>query len=83
MQASATQVTAKAFKIVLVTKSKDWRQLITDHLNNELHSEDEASIARMAAKARSYMLIDDILYKKGIVQPLLKCITLGEGKELL
>jgi len=79
LQASATQVTAKAFKIVLVTESKDWRQLITDHLNNELHSEDEASIARMAAKARSYMLIDDILYKKGIVQPLLKCITQGDS----
>ena len=79
MQASATQVTAKAFKIVLVTKSKDWRQLITDHLNNELHSEDEASIARMAARAKSYMLIDNILYKKGVVQPFLRCITQGDS----
>ena len=58
-------------------------QLIIDYLNNVHHSEDEASIVKMAAKARSYMLIDGILYKKGVVQPLLKCITLNEGKELL
>ena len=54
-----------------------------DHLNNVQHSKDEASIARMAAIARSYMLVDRILYKKGVVQPLLKCIAQGEGKELL
>ena len=73
----------KAFKQILITEFEDWRQLIIDKINNVHHSEDEASIARMAAKARSYTLVDGILYKKGIVQPLLKCITQGEGKELL
>ena len=57
--------------------------MIIDHLNNELHSEDEASIARMVARARCYTLIDGMLYKKGVVQPLLKCITQSKGKELL
>ena len=37
----------------------------------------------MAARARSYTLVDGILYKKGRVQLLLKCITHGKGKELL
>jgi hypothetical protein len=37
----------------------------------------------MAARARSYTLVDGILYKKGIVQLLLKHITQGEGKEFL
>jgi hypothetical protein len=78
-----TQAIAKAFKTVLVTESEDWRQLITDYLNNVHHSEDEASTVRMAAKARSYTLVDGILYKKGVLQPLLKCITQNEGKELL
>jgi hypothetical protein len=36
----------------------------------------------MAARARNYTLIDGILYKKGVVQPLLKCIAQGEGKNL-
>jgi len=68
------QVIAKAFKIVLVTESEDWRQLIIDCLNNMHHIEDEASTTRMTARARIYTLIDGILYKKGVVQPLLKCI---------
>jgi hypothetical protein len=63
LQALATQVTAKAFKIVLVTESEDWKQLNIDHLSNIQHSKDEASIARMAAKARNYTLVDGILYK--------------------
>ena len=83
MQVSATQVTTKAFKIVLVTKSEDWRQLIIDCLNNIHHAEDEASTVRMIAGARSYTLINGTLYKKGVVQPLLKCITQSEGKNLL
>ena len=44
---------------------------------------DEASITRMVARARCYTLVNGILYKKGLVQPLVKCITQNEGKELL
>ena len=83
LQAPATQTTAKAFKTILITESEDWRHLIIDYLNNIHHPENEASIAKIAAKARSYTLIDGILYKKGVVQPLLKCITQSEGRELL
>jgi uncharacterized protein YjlB len=75
LQALATQATTKAFKTILITKSEDWRQLITDYLNNVHHSEDEASTIRIAARARSYTLIDGILYKKVVVQLLLKCIS--------
>jgi hypothetical protein len=58
------QATAKEFKTILATKSEDWSQLITDYLNNIHHSEDEARTERMVARARSYTLIDGILYKK-------------------
>ena len=68
MRAPATQVTAKAFKIVLVTESEDWRQLIIDCLNNVHHIEDEASTARMIARARSYTLINGTLYRKVVVE---------------
>ena len=83
LRAPTTQVTTKAFKTVLVTESEDWRQLIIDCLNIVHHTEDEASTSRMIARARSYMLIYGILYKKGVVQPLLKCIPQSEGKNLL
>ena len=65
LQAPATQTTAKAFKTIMITESKDWRHFIKDCLNNIHHLEDEASITRIAARARSYTLIDGILYKKG------------------
>ena len=66
-QAPATQTTTKAFKTILIIESEDWRHLITDYLNNIHHPENEASTAKIAAKARSYTLIDGILYKKGVV----------------
>ena len=83
LQVPATQATTKALKQVLLIESKDWRQLIIAQINNVQHSEDEASIARMAARARSYTLVDGILYKKGVVQLLLKCITQNKGKKFL
>jgi hypothetical protein len=83
LQAPAIELTTKAFKEALVTESKDWRQLIIDQRNNVHHFEDEASVSRMAARARSYTLVDGKLFKKGVVQPLLKCITQSKGKELL
>jgi hypothetical protein len=48
-----------------------------------VHHRDEASEARMTARARSYTMIDGTLYKKGVVQPLVKCISQNEGRELL
>jgi hypothetical protein len=46
-------------------------------------AEDETNAARMDTRARNYTLIDGILYKKGVVQPLVKCISQNEGKEIL
>ena len=76
----ATQSTVMAIKTILVTESEDWRQLIIDCINNVHHTMDEASIARMAARARKYTLVEGILYKKGVVRLLLKCISQSEGK---
>jgi hypothetical protein len=62
---------------------EDWRQPIIDSLNNVDLTDDEASVARMAARARSYTIARGQLYKKGVVQPLLRCISQEEGKALL
>jgi hypothetical protein len=37
----------------------------------------------MEARARNYTIIDGNLYKKEVVQPLLKCISQTKGRELL
>ena len=57
--------------------------MIIDKINGTHHVKDEPSSIRMAARARSYTIVDEALYNKGVVQPLLKCITQNEGKELL
>jgi len=80
LQAPATAVTTKAFKEIPVTESEDWRQLIIDQINNVHHPEDKASASRMAARARSYTIVDITLYKKSIVQPLHKCISQSNFK---
>jgi hypothetical protein len=67
----------------MLTECEDWRQTIIDDLNNVANPENKVSAARMATRARSYNMIEGTLYKKGGVQPLLKCISQGEGKELL
>lgn len=54
-----------------------------DCLSGDSRMEEDAAIARAKARARSYTMMDVVLYKKGVVQPWLKCITQEEGKELL
>jgi len=70
----------KAFKIILVTKSEDRRQLIIDCLNSVHHTKDEVSTARMAARARNYTLIEGILYKKGLSSRYLGAYLKAKGK---
>jgi ribonuclease HI len=74
---------SKTFSEVLLTEFEDWRQPIIDTLNNNYHTKNDAAAERMAARARTYTIIGGQLYKKGVVQPLLKCISQEEGKELL
>jgi len=83
LQSLAIETMVKAFKTILITESEDWRQVIIDHLNNKHLTKDEASTARMDVRARNYTIIDGILYKKGVVQPLLRCVSQSEGSELL
>jgi ribonuclease HI len=83
LRSLATEIVTKAFQKVLLTECEDCRQAIIDSLNNVCTTEDEASEARITARARSYTMIDGTLYKKGVVQPLLRCITQSEGRELL
>jgi len=83
LEAPATESLPKAFCSVLLTEGEDWRQVIADSLNGKTATEDEAVTKRIEARARNYTIIDENLYKKGVVQPLLKCISQTKGRELL
>jgi hypothetical protein len=78
-----TKGLTKAFLEVLFIKFEDWRQPIIDSLNNVHLTDDEASAARMATRARSYIIVGSQLYKIGVVHHLLRCISQEEGKALL
>jgi hypothetical protein len=46
-------------------------------------AEDGVTNKRVAIRARNYHLIDGNLYRTGVCAPLLKCISVTEGKQLL
>jgi hypothetical protein len=63
----ATKGLTKAFLEVLLTEFEDWRQPIIDSLNNIHLTDDEASAARVATRARSYTIVGGQLYNKEVV----------------
>jgi hypothetical protein len=46
-------------------------------------AEDGIIDKRVAIRARNYHIIDGNFYRKGVCAPLLKCISVTEGKQLL
>lgn len=63
--------------------AEDWRTPITLYLLGHYHPTDQAEAKRMKYWSRGFTTIEGQLYRKGISQPLLKCITKIEGRELL
>ena len=63
--------------------AKDWRGPITLYLQGHYHPSDQSEAKRLKHRSRDFVIIDGQLYKKGIRQPMLKCITEAEGIELL
>jgi hypothetical protein len=62
---------------------KDWRAPITLYLQGHYHPSDCNEAKRLKHRRRDFAIINCQLYKKGISQPMLKCITETEGLELL
>ncbi|XP_017216818.2 uncharacterized protein LOC108194379 [Daucus carota subsp. sativus] len=57
-----------------ITSQDDWRTPIIQHIKGTLNLEDKAEQRKIAFKARNYCLISDQLYRRALVEPLLKCI---------
>ena len=53
------------------------------YLHGHYELEDEVNEVKMKHRIRNYKIINNQLYKQGICEPLLKCISIEEGKELL
>jgi hypothetical protein len=69
-------------KIVNLIMTEDWWAPITLYLQGHYHPSDQSKGKRLRHICRDFTVIDGQLYKKGISQPMLKCITEVEGIEL-
>jgi hypothetical protein len=53
------------------------------YLHGHYEPDSEVNDIRMKQRTRNYKIINNHLYKQGICAPLLKCISVEEGKKLL
>jgi hypothetical protein len=70
-------------RIVNLIMTGDWRTPITLYLQGHYHPSDQSESKRLKHRSRDFAIIDRQLYKKGISQHMLKCITEAKGIELL
>jgi hypothetical protein len=61
----------------------DWMSLIIAYLDNHPLSDDNAEIEHVTRKARMYHLIDGVLYRQGVNDMMMMCISKEEGIQLL
>jgi ribonuclease HI len=66
-------------RIINLIMTKDWRAPITLFLQGYYHPSNVNEAKRLKHQSRDFVLVGDQLYKKGISQPMLKCVTEIEG----
>jgi ribonuclease HI len=79
----SVEVNFKAPKLINAIHSKDWRAPIMAYLKGYHELETKEEEKRMQQRVRGYKIINGELYKTSVIAPLLKCITISKGKQLL
>jgi ribonuclease HI len=70
-------------RIVNLIMTEDWRAPITMFLQGYYHPSDVNEAKRLKHQSWDFALVGGQLYKKGINQPMLKCVTETEGIRIL
>ncbi|KAI3691317.1 hypothetical protein L2E82_49639 [Cichorium intybus] len=65
------------------TTAATWMTPLIDYLTQGLLQTDDAEARKVKMKAPQYAIQNDTLYRRGHLEPWLKCITAEEGKALL
>jgi hypothetical protein len=60
----------------------NWRTPFVKHLETGWLPEDEAEAKRLQLRATRYKMVSGQLYRSGVLQPLLRCISFAEGEEM-
>jgi hypothetical protein len=74
---------SEGHRIVNLIMTKDWQAPITLFLQGYYHPTGINEAKRHKHRSRDFALIEGQLYKKGINQPMLKCVTETEGVQIL
>jgi hypothetical protein len=74
---------SEGHRIVNLIMTEDWRAPITLFLQGYYHPTDINEPKRLKHRSRDFALIEGQLYKKGVSQPMLKCVTETEGVQIL
>jgi hypothetical protein len=70
-------------KIINVVETPDWGAEIMAYLRGHYEPQDELHEKRLKQRARGYAVVNGELYKSGVIEPWLRCITSEKGLELL
>jgi ribonuclease HI len=70
-------------RIVNLIMTENWRAPITLFLQGYYHPTDINEAKRLKHQSQDFALIEGQLYKKGISQPMVKCVTKIEGVQIL
>jgi ribonuclease HI len=74
---------SEGHRIVNLIMTENWRAPITLFLQGYYHPTDINEAKRLKHRSRDFALIEGQLYKKGVSQPMLKCVTETEGVQIL
>jgi ribonuclease HI len=83
LTAPSTRLDKQSLSTVNAIASLDWRGPIIAFLRGHYEPVESHDLKRMQARARGYLLKDDSLFKLGVRAPLLKCIALEQGTNLM
>jgi hypothetical protein len=83
IKAPSVELMERAVLAISHVNSEVWRTEIIFFLQGNCLSDDEVYNKRMEARTRPYVIIEGELYKYGVCSPLLKCLSITKGQELM
>jgi hypothetical protein len=70
-------------KIVNIIETPDWRAEFMAYLRGHYEPQEELEEKRLKQRERGYAVVNGELYKSGVIETWLRCITSEKGIELL
>ena len=70
-------------EVLQVQNEVNWMTLIISYLKDGSLSEGKDEARRLRVRSARYVLLNDVLYKRGFSQPYLRCLSLDEANYVL